>query len=127
MWKKDYLQRQRTSKHFQLLSTKAQICQVWHNVLIWGVNCSLNVTKEFLNLIPVKRYAAGLGIFQSLETCFEKHGLPWNRLVYLAADGAPAMCFSNVRAVGWVKNKLNCLKSDGINFVSVHCILHQEV
>ena len=49
------------------------------------------------------------------------------RLVCLATHGAaPAICFSNVGVVGLVKNKLNSLETEGINFASVHYILHQE-
>ena len=44
----------------------------------------------------------------------------------LATDGAPAMCSSNVGVVGLVKKKLNSLEANEINFISVHCILHQE-
>ena len=36
------------------------------------------------------------------------------------------MCSQNVGVVGLVKNKLNNLETIGINFTSIHCILHQE-
>ena len=36
------------------------------------------------------------------------------------------MCSSNVGVVGLVKKKLNSLEANEINFISVHCILHQE-
>ena len=36
------------------------------------------------------------------------------------------MCSSNVGVVGLVKEKLNSLEANEINFISVHCILHQE-
>ena len=48
--------------------------------------------------------------------------LPLERLVCLVT----AMCSRNVSVVGLVKNKLNSLETEGINFASVHCILHQE-
>ena len=95
-------------------------------VFIRGVDCSLNMTKEFLELIPLKGITTGRDIFQALEKCIEKHGLPWDRLVCLATDGAPAMRSSSVGVVGFVENKLNCLRTEKVNFVSVHCILHQE-
>ena len=69
-------------------------------LFIRGINCSLNVTKEFLDLLPMKGTTTDSDIFQSLESCFEKHGLPWNRLICLATDGVPAMCSSNVGIVG---------------------------
>ena len=36
------------------------------------------------------------------------------------------MCSSNVGIVGVVKKKLNSFEANEINFISVHCILHQE-
>ncbi|XP_076812884.1 general transcription factor II-I repeat domain-containing protein 2B-like [Clavelina lepadiformis] len=95
-------------------------------VFIRGVDYILNLTEEFLELIPLKGTTTGRDIFQALEKCFEKHGLPWDRLVCLATDGAPAMRSSNVGVVGLVKNKLNSLETERINFASVHCILHQD-
>ena len=95
-------------------------------VFIRGVDCSLNMTEEFLELIPLKGTTTGRDIFQALEKCIEKHGLPWDRLVCLATEGAPAMRFSNVGVVGFVENKLNSLRTEKVNFVSVHCILHQK-
>ena len=78
-------------------------------VFIKGVDCSLNMTEEFLELIPLKGTTTGLDIFQALEKCIEKHGLPWDRLVCLAIDGALAMRSSSVGVVGFVENKLNSL------------------
>ena len=95
-------------------------------VFIRGVDCSLNVTEEFLELIPLKSTTTGRDIFLALENCMKKHGLPWDKLVCLATDGAPPMCSSNVGVVGLVKKKLNSLEANEINFISVHCILHQE-
>ena len=95
-------------------------------VFIRGVDSSLNLTEEFLDLIPLKGTTTGSDIFQALEKCIEKYGLPWDKLVSLATDGAPSMCSQNVGVVGLVKNKLNSLETIGINCTSIHCILHQE-
>ena len=59
-------------------------------VFIRDINCSLNVREEFLDLISMKGTTIGHDIFQSLESCFEKHDLPWNILVCLTAERAPA-------------------------------------
>ena len=95
-------------------------------VFIRGVDCSLNMTEEFLELIPLKGTTTGRDIFQTLEKCIDKYGLPWDRLVCLATDGAPAMRSTPIGVVGYVKNKLNSLGKEKVNFVSVHCILYQE-
>ncbi|XP_067949860.1 general transcription factor II-I repeat domain-containing protein 2-like [Watersipora subatra] len=95
-------------------------------VFIRGVDRNLNVTEEFLELLPLKGTTTGRDLFQALEKCIEKYNLPWDKLVSLATDGAPSMCSQNVGVVGLVKNKLNSLETAGINFTSIHCILHQE-
>ena len=56
----------------------------------------------------------------------KKHGLPWDKLVCLATDGAPAMYSSNVGVVGLAKKKLNSLEANEINFIGVHCILPED-
>lgn len=94
-------------------------------VFIRGVDSNLNLMEEFLELIPLKSTTTGRDIFQVLEKCIEKHGLSWDKLVSMATDGAPAMISQNVGVVGLTKKKLNSLGT-GINFVSIHCILHQE-
>ena len=95
-------------------------------VFIRGVDCSLNMTEEFLELIPLKGTATGRDIFQALEKCIDKYGLPWDTLVCLDTDGAPAMRSTQIGVVGYVENKLNSLETEKVNFVSVHFILHQE-
>ena len=95
-------------------------------VFIRGVDCSLNMTKEFLELIPLKGTTTGRDIFQALEKCIDKYGLPWDRLVCLATDGAPPMRSTRIVVLGYVENKLNSLGTEKVNFVSVQCILHQE-
>ena len=45
-------------------------------VFIRGVDCSLNMTKEFLELIPLKGTTTGRDIFQALEKCIDKYGSP---------------------------------------------------
>ena len=95
-------------------------------VFIGGVDCSLNMAEEFLELIPLKGTTTGRDIFQALEKCIDKYDLPWDRLVCLATDGAPVMRSSQVGVVGYVENKLNSLGTEKVNFDSVHCILHQE-
>ena len=68
-------------------------------VFIRSVDCSLNMTEKFLELIPLKGTTTGRDIFQALEKCIDKYGLPWDRLVCLATDGAPAMRSSRIGVV----------------------------
>ena len=95
-------------------------------VFIRSVDCSLNMTDEFLELIPLKGTTTGRDIFQALEKCIDKYGLPWDRLVWLATDGAPVMHSSRIDVIGCEENKRNSLGTKKINFISVHCISYQE-
>ena len=96
-------------------------------LFIRGVDCNLNVTDEFLELIPLKSATTGRDVFLPLENCMKKHDWPWDKLACLATDGAPAMCSTNKGVVGLLKKKLNSLEANEINFIRVHCILHEEV
>jgi len=94
-------------------------------VFIRGVDENLNVTEELLDLLPMKGTTTGRDIFQELEACIDRSGLPWDKLVSVATDGAPAMCSEKVGVVGLVKAKRSQLSLSG-PFTAVHCILHQE-
>ena len=69
-------------------------------VFIRGVDCSLNVTEEFLQLIPLKSTTTRRDVFLVLEKCMKKHGLPWDKLICLATDSASVMYSSDVGVVG---------------------------
>ena len=72
------------------------------------------MTEEFLEIIPLKGTTTERDIFQEVKICIDKYGL---RCV---------MRSSRIGVVGYVENKLNSLETEKVNFVSVHCILHQE-
>lgn len=65
-------------------------------VFIRGVDDKLNITEEFLDLIPLKGTTTGLDIFKGVEKALENVGLSWSKLVSVAADGAPSMVGVNV-------------------------------
>ena len=63
----------------------------------------------------MKSNTTGCDIFQSLESCIEEHSSP-RHILYVW----PLMCSINVGVAGLVRNKLNNLESNGINFISMH-------
>jgi len=73
----------------------------------------------------MKGTTTGRDIFQELEACIDRSGLPWDKLLSVATDGAPAMCSEKVGVVGLVKAKRSQLSLSG-PFTAVHCVLHQE-
>ncbi|XP_075207832.1 general transcription factor II-I repeat domain-containing protein 2-like [Anomaloglossus baeobatrachus] len=94
-------------------------------VFIRGVDENLNIIEEFLDLLPMKGTTTGRDIFKELEDCINTAGLPWDKLVSVVTDGAPAMCSENIGVVGLLKAKRNQLSLSG-PFSAIHCILHQE-
>ncbi|XP_066213931.1 general transcription factor II-I repeat domain-containing protein 2-like [Saccopteryx leptura] len=94
-------------------------------VFIRGVDANFNVFEELLDMLPMTGMTNGQDIFQELEACIDRCGLPWDKLVTVATDGAPAMCSQKAGVVGLLKDKRNWLSLSG-PFVAIHCILHQE-
>ncbi|XP_066239740.1 general transcription factor II-I repeat domain-containing protein 2-like [Saccopteryx leptura] len=93
-------------------------------VFIRGVDANFNVFEELLDMLPMTGMTNGQDIFQELEACIDRCGLPWDKLVSVATDGAPAMCSQKAGVVG-LKDKRNRLSLSG-PFAAIHCILHQE-
>ncbi|CAN7950549.1 unnamed protein product [Ixodes hexagonus] len=94
-------------------------------IFVRGVDKYLNVTEELLDLVPMKGTTTGADTISVIEKVVERAGLPWEKLVCLATDGAPSMVGSKSGLVGRLRKKLADL---GIakQFAAVHCILHQE-
>ncbi|XP_025090476.1 general transcription factor II-I repeat domain-containing protein 2-like isoform X2 [Pomacea canaliculata] len=73
-------------------------------VFIRGVDENLNIVEELLDLLPMKGTTTGRDVFQELEACIDRCGLPWEKLVSMATDGAPAMCSEKVGVV-WINGR----------------------
>ncbi|XP_065658526.1 uncharacterized protein LOC136083045 [Hydra vulgaris] len=81
---------------------------------------AFGVQEELLKLLPMKGQTRGEDIAESVLKCLETKNINIERIVSVAADGAPAMIAKNK---GFIK-LFSCHISHEI--ISFHCILYKE-
>lgn len=94
-------------------------------VFIRGVDDTLNVTEEFVELVPMKNTTTADDIFASLVGALDRLGVDWTRAVSLATDGAPSMVGRKAGVVAKFKAKVEALRPEQA-LLGFHCILHQD-
>ena len=95
------------------------------SIFIRGVDSSLCVTEEFFGLHSMHGTTTGKDLFEEVSRCVDKMGLPWDKLVGLTTDGAPAMCSRESGLVGRIREKMQD-ENVTSELISYHCIIHQE-
>ncbi|CAI5689885.1 unnamed protein product [Oreochromis niloticus] len=60
-------------------------------IFIRGVDDTLTVTEEFLELVPMTDTTTAEDIFRSVVGALDRVGADWSRAVSVATDGAPSM------------------------------------
>lgn len=95
------------------------------SVFIRGVDSKMSVTEELLGFKSMHGTTTGKDIFEEVCKCVTEINLPWDKLVGLTTDGAPAMSGKKNGLVGRMREKMqeeNCAGELSV----YHCILHQE-
>uniref|UniRef100_A0A9J7YGI0 Uncharacterized protein n=1 Tax=Cyprinus carpio carpio TaxID=630221 RepID=A0A9J7YGI0_CYPCA len=94
-------------------------------IFICGVDETLTVTEEFLELVPMTDTTTAEDIFCSVVGVLDRVGADWSRAVSLATDGAPSMIGKKAGVVTKFREKVQAANGGG-DFWTFHCILHQD-
>ena len=95
------------------------------SIFIHGVDSSLCITEELLGLKSMHGTTTGKEINEEVSKCVNEMRLPWDKLVGLTTDGAPAMCGQRSGLVGRIQDKMQ--ENNAGELTVYHCIIHQEV
>ena len=94
-------------------------------IFIRGVNETLKITEELLELVPMTDTTTADDIFSALVGALDKAGVDWSRAISLATDGAPSMVGRKAGVASKFREKVQ-IANGGQDFFAFHCILHQE-
>src|SRR5277367_3884373 len=94
---------------------KAQTSQIWLNSQSMCVSTMISRPLPLLK----DKYAEKI-IFEALREVLQSYDLPWEKLIAVATDGAPAM-------VGGTHGLAGLIKAINPNVFLYHCIIHQAV
>lgn len=91
-------------------------------IFIRGVDDTLTVTEEFVELVPMTDTTTAADIFTALVGALDRVGVDWSRAVSLATDGAPSMIGKKAGVVTKFREKVQTMEFHFIYFDST-CIL----
>lgn len=94
-------------------------------IFICGVDASLNVTEEFVSVVPMMDTTTANDVFVSLIGALDNLEVNWSRAVSVATDGAPSMIGRKAGVVVKLREKVHLANPEQV-FWNFHCILHQE-
>ena len=90
-------------------------------VLVRYVSLDVAVKEDLLNLVALKDTTHGIDVKNALDKILMDTGVPLNKLVSVATDGAPPMLGKNVRLMGLLTNDTKYP-----DILPVYCIIHRK-
>ena len=110
----------------QLLVFIRGIDENLHTLTVYHArNLCIEITEELLSLEHLKDTTTGQDLFESVENCLDRSGLPLHKLAIITTDGAPALTGKNVGLIKLLNDKVK--REHPLHSVmSFHCIIHQE-
>lgn len=94
-------------------------------IFIRGVDASLTVTEEFVEMVPMTNTTTANDVFSSLVEALDRLGVDWSHAVSVATDGAPSMVGKKAGVVAKLREKVQTENPEQ-EFWNFHCIIHQE-
>ena len=92
-------------------------------VFIRGFDENFEITEELLSLEHLKATTTGQDLFESVENCLDRSGLPLHKLASITTDGAPPLTGTNVGLIKLLNDKVK--REHPLHSVmSFHCIIH---
>ena len=89
-------------------------------VFIRFVLSDLTIKEELLDLVIMKETTRGIDIKNALDKALTRANVPFNKLVSVVIDGAPAMEGKRVGLIGLMK-----CDSNFPEFLAIHCIIYR--
>ena len=94
-------------------------------MFIRGIDENFEIIEELLTLEHLKDTTTGQDLFESVENCLDRSGLPFHKLASITTDGAPALTGKNVGLIKLLNDKVK--REHPLHSVMLfHCIIHQE-
>ncbi|XP_040583495.1 general transcription factor II-I repeat domain-containing protein 2B-like [Lepeophtheirus salmonis] len=94
-------------------------------IFIRGVDNTLLVTEEFVELVPMMDTTTAEYIFVHVVAALDRVGGDWSRSVSIATDDVPSMIGNKLEVVTKFKGKMQ-VHNGGYHIWAFHCIFHQE-
>ncbi|XP_047118583.1 general transcription factor II-I repeat domain-containing protein 2A-like [Schistocerca piceifrons] len=93
-------------------------------VFVRDVDMELQVSEEFLEVLPLDYIATGRDIFEAVCESVDNMNLLWDKLHSVATDRAPQMIGRHQGFASRLKNKLR--DEFGKDILTLECFIHQE-